>query len=105
MHLLDLPRMLWNIFVCQLFIGAFNYSLNLISLNLNSGNMTDHLSSSPALTGAASKPVEAFFHPRKIKKRQNILCFFFFFLITEKQKRRGPKCSSQAKININRFAR
>lgn len=84
----DLSRMLWNVFFCQLFIGA----LNLISLNLNSENMTDHLSSSPALAGAASKRVKAFFHFSHRKKEKSkrgrifYLCFFFFFLKDRKGK-------------------
>lgn len=55
--------------------------------------MTDHLSSSPALAGAASKRVKAFFHfsPQKKEKSKRgrifYLCFFFFFL--ERQKRKG----------------
>lgn len=84
----DLSRMLWNVFFCQLFIGA----LNLISLNLNSENMTDHLSSSPALAGAASKRVKAFFHFSHRKKKNQkeaeyfIYVFLFFFLKDRKGK-------------------
>lgn len=86
----DLPRMLWNPFFCQLFIGEFNYSLNLISLNLNSGNMTDHLNSSPALAGAGVKASEGFFHfshrKKKNQKRQNILFMgFLFFLLKDRK--------------------